>query len=121
MSIRALWLSRHDMTDEQKADLERIYPSCEIVKLDQTADNVQTLLEWCKGFDVLAAVLPIELLCELMKLKPDGLRVIFARSERVKTEKTVLNPATGGMDSEYLFRFDGWREIVRLDCEITNL
>jgi hypothetical protein len=79
---KVLWFSRHIMSDEQFQDLRRIYgEDLEITNVDGTAANVHVtfegkingeaatvpaLKELVKDFDVVAAVLPINLKQQLL-------------------------------------------------------
>lgn len=121
MKTKILFFSRHRMTNEQAADLERIFPLSEVKTLDATVKNAEELLRACEGCDVLAAVLPLHMYADFFKIKPPELRVIFARSKRVPTEKNALNKDTGEYESRYAFVHDGWIEITRLDCELQKL
>lgn len=118
---KILWLSRHDMTDSQLAALKDVFPNASVTKVDRTIQDTEQLIDCCKGFDILAAVLPVEILLEFMMKKPDGLRVVFSKSGRIKTDQMRLNPSTGLMENEYRFDFIEWKEIVWAKGVITKL
>ncbi len=118
---KILFLSRHKMTEEQRSDLERIYGEITIDTLDATISSADELCACCKGFDVLAAVLPFHLYVEFFAVKPESLRVIFARSKRIPTGETVINKDSGKPESRYLFVHDGWVEICGLNCKLCVL
>jgi len=83
---QVLWVSRHEMTPQQLADLE-------------TADAV-------------AAVLPVDLLAELLDIagqKP----VLLASSVREVTGRTILLP-DGRRENEVRFVHCGWRQLLCL-------
>ena len=63
---KILWVSRHQMTEEQLDDLKRIYGEFELVKFDQTVSNVKEIIEAGKNCDILAVVLPPALLADLV-------------------------------------------------------
>jgi len=107
---RILWLSRHDMTGEQSADLKRIYGDVEIVKVSETVKSAAEVLNFGADCDVLAVVLPPAILADLVKVtvKP----VIRAVSERVLTGEKVLNPATGTFEDQYVFKFMYWERVI---------
>lgn len=111
--MKILWLSRHDMTLDQKKDLERIYGEVEIKKVSETVNSYKEILEYGADCEILAVVLPPTILMDLIKntTKP----VIRSISNRVETGNMVLNPATGTMEKEYKFVHGGWEQIEKIE------
>lgn len=81
---KVLWVSRHEMTAEQRADLDRVMGGAELLPWKETVTDVAQLLPLLEQADAVAAVLPPELLAKLLTLagnKP----VLRAVSERRAT------------------------------------
>lgn len=123
---KILWLSRHDMTEDQAA----LFDGCEITKVDASnlpnvhipfeaklnGGDVQTLppfKEFLKDFDVLAVVLPIHLEQQVLTVA-DGRPVIRATNNRV-----TVPDANGGED-KVVFNFAGWKQILKIDVVLTD-
>ena len=65
---KILWISRHEMTIEQLDDLKRIYGEISITKVDKTIADVKEIEKY-KDYDVIAVVLPINIIAELVSKK----------------------------------------------------
>lgn len=105
---KILWLSRHQMTEEQINELIKIYGDVIIFNDSRQINNVEELLQDIESMDVLAVVLPIEMVGELLKItdKP----IIYAENKRVFDE-----------NGKVAFSFGGWRQYVRVDIETKAL
>lgn len=117
---RVLWISRHQMTPEQWADLERAMGDTVVLACwtDTVKDLgvLRPLVEWA---DAVAAVLPVELLSELVKLA--GARpVLQAVSGRQPTGRTHTLP-DGREEPEFAFVHRCWQQILRLELETRDL
>lgn len=89
---RVLWISRHQMTVEQRSDLERVMGE---------------------------EVLPVELLAELVRLA--GKRPVFqAAAVRTPTGRFHTLP-DGRREPEFAFAHGGWQQILRLELEVKHL
>ena len=121
---KILWLSRHNMTGEQYADLQRIYGNygnIEIKQVSKTVNGWQDVVDLGYDCDVLAVVLPISILADLTNPRNNRKPVIRAKSNRVPTGKWVLNPATGKEEEEYLFEHVGWEQIESVVLSVKEL
>ena len=113
-----LWLSRHDLTDAQKEGLVKVanrlacaigqtmilnIDQLTITKIDQTFENAYEIMAFAVKHQaaVIAAVLPTNLLSDLMAIKPDNDCVCIAKNARKR------NP-----DGEFYFEHESW-EIVK--------
>lgn len=108
---QVLWISRHEMTPAQFADLERAMDSQ--IRLLPWKDSVRDMRELAplvKASDAVAAVLPPELLGELLKLA-GGKPVLRAISGREPTGRT-LTLADGRTEPEFAFVHCGWEQIL---------
>ena len=117
---RVLWISRHQMTAEQRSDLERVMG--EAVELRPWTETVEDLTELCpevERADAVAAVLPVELLAELVRLA--GKRpVLQTAAVRTPTGRVHTLP-DGRREPEFAFAHGGWRQILRLELEVRDL
>nr|DAH91475.1 MAG TPA: hypothetical protein [Caudoviricetes sp.] len=119
---RVLWVSRHTMTQEQSADLKRIYGAD--VEVKQYADNIESakqVVELGSDCDVLAVVLPPAFLADLTNPRINTKPVIRAIANRVATGKTIVNPATGAEEPEMKFEHAGWERIMKVEIVTEKL
>jgi len=115
-----LWVSRHEMTPDQRADLERIMGGpVELICWRDTVREASELVPALKQADAAAVVLPLELLAELLPLAGEK-PVLQAVSGRVPTGRTVSTP-DGRQEPEFAFVHRGWRQVVRLELETRRL
>lgn len=105
-----LWISRHAMTEPQLHDLARVL-----------GDTVQVLpyTQTVKQADAIAAVLPVELLAELVTLA-DERPVLQSVSGRRFTGST-LHLADGQTEPEIAFEHLYWQQIVKLELQTRRL
>ena len=111
-----LWISRHNMTLEQLADMERIMggPVC-LRQWQDTVTDLIGLAPMVREADAVAAVLPPELLAELLRLV-EGKPIFFAVSGRVPTGRMMDSPS-GLSEPEFVFIHRCWRQLLRLEIE----
>lgn len=117
-----LWYSRHNMTDDQVKDLQRIYGSdVNIHHVTANASSFKDVLEAGKEDDVLAVVLPPALLADLTNPRNNVKPVIRAIANRVATGNRVINPATGKEEDEYKFIHAGWEKVIKIEVVTERL
>ena len=110
---RVLWISRHTMTREQLADLERIMGGPVQLSLwPYTVRDVEKLRPLVNQSDVVAAVLPLEKLAQLLEIAGDR-PVLQAKSGRVPTGRWTMQP-TGSMEQEFTFTHLGWQQLLEV-------
>lgn len=114
---KILWVSRHSMTSEQQADLERIYGAVELIQHDETLNDITPLLEY--DVDVYAVVLPIDLIALLKK--NTAADIIQPVSGRAKTDRRIINSATGKCENEYVYKHLYWQLIKKCEIETERL
>lgn len=114
-ATKVLWFSRHNMTEDQLADLRRIFGNVTINHVNTNADDVNDILEAGKEDDVLAVVLPPALLAQLTNPRVNQKPVIRAIANRQATGKKVINPATGKEEDEFMFVHDGWEKVIKVE------
>lgn len=120
--MKVLWYSRHSMTKDQLADLQRIYGSDAIVKqVSASATSYKDVLEAGEDCDVLAVVLPPAMLADLTNPRNNNKPVIRAVANRVPTGNKIVNPATGSSEDEFAFKHVAWERVVRIEIVTERL
>ena len=109
-----LWISRHAMTDAQLADLCRVMGEpVRLLPWQDTVEDLSALLPLIRESDAVAAVLPPELLGQLLKLAGDR-PVLRAVGRRELTGRMNLSPE-GKPEPEYRFVHDAWEQVLRVE------
>lgn len=109
-----LWVSRHDMTPEQLADLERIAGGpVRLLRWTETVRDVAELEPLVRQADMVAAVLPLELMARLADMTA-GAPLLQSVAERTPTGRTYTAP-DGRTEREFAFRHRAWQQIERID------
>ena len=117
---RVLWISRHQMTPEQRTDLERVLgDEVELYPWAETVENLAELRPELERADAVAAVLPVERLAELLQLS-GGRPVLLAAAVRTPTGRVRTLP-DGRREPEFAFAHGGWRQLLRLELEVRSL
>jgi hypothetical protein len=106
---KVLWFSRHEMTKEQRKDLERIYGEISINQINKTINSAYELQEEIEQHDVIAIVAPINLQQQFLKLAGEK-PVIACRSKRIVDG-----------ENNVVFIFDGWYQIIKIDVVTVDL
>lgn len=120
-TTKVLWFSRHNMTEDQLADLRRIFGEVQINHVTTNAATVDDILEAGKKDDVLAVVLPPALLAQLTNPRINQKPVIRAIANRQPTGKKIINPATGKEEDEFMFVHDGWEKVIKVEVVTERL
>lgn len=108
-----LWISRHTMTETQRADLERIMGGAvHLTVWSQTVANLETLRPLVERSDAIAAVLPVEKLAQLLEMAGNR-PVLQASSARAATGRWVTQP-DGTVEQEFAFVHQGWQQLLEL-------
>lgn len=112
-SVKILWLSRHELTGDQKNGLTRVFPDSDIsiTKLDQTIneETIKQLVE--TDNDAFAVVLPVKMLSLFFFYLKPYQKLIVPLSKRV-----LVKDPNGG-ESKVQFVYDGWEVIDDLVYE----
>ena len=116
---KVLWISRHEMTPEQRSDLDRITGGAELLLWKETVTDIAKLLPLLQKADAVAAVLPPELLAELLALAGDK-PVLRAVSERKATGRFHTLP-DGRREQEFAYVHGGWEQLLRMDVRTRRL
>lgn len=116
---KVLWISRHEMTPEQRSDLDRITGGAELLLWKETVTDIAKLLPLLQQADAVAAVLPPELLAELLTLAGDK-PVLYAVSERKATGRFRTLP-DGRCEQEFAYVHGGWEQLLRMDVRTRRL
>ena len=117
---KVLWISRHLLSQEQRADLERaLCAPVQVVPWTDTVRDMEDLRPALDQADAVAAVLPMEKLAQLLRMagpKP----VLQARGERVPTGWWRTAPG-GGKEPEFAFVHRGWQQILDIQVKTRAL
>ena len=115
-----LWISRHTMTDPQLRDLVRVLgDTVQVLPYTQTVKQADVLRPLIGQADAIAAVLPVELLAELVTLA-DERPVMQSVAGRRFTGRT-LHLADGQTEPEIAFEHLYWQQIVKLELQTRRL
>lgn len=115
-----LWISRHEMTGEQRADLERALGGpVELTVWRDTVTDLSALCPAVETADAVAAVLPLDLLAGLLDLA-GGKMVLRAVTRRVPTDTFRILP-DGRREREYIYEHQYWEQVLRLRVETRRL
>ena len=112
--MKILWVSRHQLNNEQLSDLERIYGDVEIVNFQDTVKSAEQLVEVGEDCEVFAVVLPPALLEDLISPRINQKLVIRSVMERVPTGTMIVNPVTGKEEMEMAMHFVAWEQVDEL-------
>lgn len=107
---KVLWFSRHEMTELQYQDLERIYgEGLEVTQVNKTIGSVSEIEENIKEHHIIAIVAPVRMQQEIIETA--GWRpVISCRNKRILTDEGKAS-----------FIHDGWFRIRKVDIVTENL
>jgi len=108
---KVLWFSRHEMSQDQKTDLQRIYGDISITQVNKTIQSVYELKDDINNYDIIAIVAPIHLQQQFLKIAKDK-PIISCRNKR------VFDPAD---NTKVNFVFDGWYQIVKIEVATKDL
>jgi len=106
-----LWFSRHNMTEDQKNDLVRIYGKIQINQINKTILTAYELQDDINNADIIAIVAPINLQQQFIKLAGEK-PVISCRNKR------IIDPTD---NTKVEFVFDGWYRIVKIEIITEDL
>ena len=102
---KVLWISRHQMTEEQLSDLERIMGGAvELHQWSETVNSVADLSPAIESVDAICAVLPIDKLVQILDVAGDK-PVMVAKNKRDRDANT----------GEFVFTHDGWYQTLKVE------
>ena len=117
---RVLWISRHEMTPEQRADLERaLGDSVTLSVWADTVEDLSALRPAVAAADVVAAVLPANLLSGLLDMAGDK-PVLRSVSRRVDAGRVRTLP-DGRTEREFAYVHLYWEQVLCLRVETRRL
>ena len=88
----------------------------ELVQWKETVRQMETIRPLIDKADVIAAVLPLELMAELIKVS-GGKMVLQSVAERIPTGRMRLS-IEGGEEPEFAFRHRYWQQIIGIDLKV---
>ena len=118
-----LWISRHQMTPKQYHDLERIMK--DEVRLIQWSETIPDAASLGKSessmtqVDAVAAVLPPDLLGELLKIAGEK-PVLRAVSSRLPTGR-IVTLSDGRQEQEFQFVHVCWEQVLKVEIQTRRL
>jgi hypothetical protein len=121
---KILWLSRHEMTQEQYADLTDIFGSdIEVKEYKESVNSAADVLKIGEDCDVLAVVLPPAMLADLTnpRINTAHKPVIRAVADRVETDIVAINPATGKEERQFKFVHRAWEQVLKIEVVTKTL
>lgn len=86
---KIIWLSRHTLQVKQIQALTKILGTeIEIININDRTIPLQDVIQYAVDNDIkiLAVVLPENMMCRLMRIKPDDITVLFSKMQRVNDE-----------------------------------
>ena len=117
---KVLWISRHEMTNEQKSDLDRVMgDKVELITLKNTIRNVDEVRSSLPNVDAVAVVLPPDMLQQLLPIagnKP----ILRAVSNREPTGR-MLTLQDGRQEPEFAFVHVYWEQVLSVDIQTRRL
>ena len=117
---KILWISRHYMTKEQIEDLQRVAEDeIQIIPWKETVRDVQEIRPVIEDADMIAAVLPLDMLAKLLKIS-SGKMVLQSVADRIPTGK-LRTCIDGKVEPEFEFRHKYWQQIVKIDMEVKRV
>ena len=115
-----LWVSRHEMTAAQLADLERIMGGpVRVLPWRDTLRDPTELFPLPEDCAAIAAVLPPDLLADLFRLA-HGVPVLRAVSAREPTGRVLTLP-DGRREPEFAFGHQSWEQLLRAEFVFRRL
>lgn len=110
---KVLWISRHQMTEDQIADLKRaLQDDIDITAYTETVKSIVPLLNYIDDADVICAVLPVSLLAEVKAAVGEKM-LLQSVSGRMPTGKWYINDE-GKPEKEFKFVHLYWEQIEEL-------
>lgn len=117
---QVLWISRHEMTAEQRGDLERVLGGpVELTVWADTVTDLSALRPAVELSDAVAAVLPLDLLAGLLDLA-GGKMVLRAVTRRIPSG-TFRTLPDGRREQEFTYRHLYWEQVLDLRVETRRL
>lgn len=115
-----LWISRHEMTEDQICDLKRImHDEIKLYCYRDTVTQIEKILPLLDQADAIAAVLPLHLMAQLVA-HANGKMVIQSVAARVPSGIYRTLP-DGRREQEFQFIHQFWQQIIKLEYEVKNL
>lgn len=109
--MKVLWFSRHPLTEEQRADLDRIYGPVEVHQVNKTIQAAREVADDIAQCDVIAIVAPLPLQQQFLELA-GGKPVVICKNDR------LLNPEDG---TKIAFVHAGWFQLRRIEVVLDRL
>lgn len=117
---KVLWISRHTMTEPQYRNLVQVLgDEVQLLPYTETVKRVDVLRPLIEQADAIAAVLPVELLAELVT-HANRRPVLQSVAGRRFTGRRIPLP-DGRSEPEIAFEHLYWQQIVKLELQTKRL
>lgn len=117
MATKVLWFSRHQMSEAQIGELEKVYGPIELRQVSLTISSVKEIAADVEWADVLCIVAPLPLQKQFLDAagsKP----VLMAKTSRVLVRDPLLG---ANAEEKAVFVFEAWYRLVRIVVEMERL
>lgn len=91
---KIIWLSRHTLQAKQIQALTKILGTeIEIININDRTIPLEDVIQYAidNNIRILAVVLPENMICRLMRIKPDDITVLFSKMQRVNDKFVFEN------------------------------
>jgi len=112
MFTKVLWFSRHELSTEQLADLQRVYGEVDVTQVNKTIQDAREIKDDVEAADVVAIVAPLPLQQSFLQVAGKDKPVIFCKNQR------IIDPVD---NSKVEFKHAGWFKIVRIETVFEQL
>lgn len=109
--MKVLWFSRHPLSEEQRADLERVYGPVEVNQVNKTIQAAREIAADIEQSDVIAIVAPLPLQQQFLELAGEK-PVVFCKNDR------RIDPEDG---TKVSFAHAGWFQIRKIEVVFDRL
>lgn len=113
---QVLWVSRHEMSDEQLRDLWQTVGQFRLLSYTASVHEITELMPLIQESNLIAAVLPPLLLRDLVKAAGDK-PVIISRADRIPCGTRLL--PNGIVEPEFMFIHKQWLQLNRFVLDVT--
>ena len=112
MGKEVMWLSRHELDEDQVKGLKALYGDDMTVNhIDKMINNAYELKDDIARADVVAIVAPVNMQKQFLDIAGEDKPVIMAKSDR------VLVPQQDGTESKVQFAFNSWEKLDKVEVQ----
>lgn len=116
---KVLWVSRHEMTAEQRADLDRVMGGAELLPWKETVTDIAQLLPLLEQADAVGGGAAARAAGKAAHA--GGQKTGAARGEREKGHGCIRTLPDGRREQEFAYVHAGWEQLLRMDVRTRRL